>query len=103
MNASVLPLYYPGGIWEGNTTFVKERETVQVTEIKIGYPTTISNSVLREKLGMYPLKTSKDGRKLKLQYNLRNMPKKRLPAILDRTVSDEVATERTGKRWDSVL
>ena len=32
-------------------------------------------------MGLYPLETNGEVRKLKWQYKVRNMPKKRLPAI----------------------
>ena len=50
---------------------------------------------------MYPLKTNKDVRKLRWQYKVRNMPKKRLPAIADRAVWEKVTKGRAGIRWDS--
>ena len=40
---------------------------------------------------------------MKLQYKVRNMPKKRLPAIADRAVWEKVTKGRAGKRWDSVV
>ena len=40
-------------------------------------------SLVRAELGMYPLKTNRDTRKLKWQCNVRIVPKKRLPAIVD--------------------
>ena len=52
---------------------------------------------------MYPLKTNRDVRKLKWQYDVRNMPKKRLPAIADRAVWEKVTKGRAGIRWDRVV
>ena len=77
-----------GEVWEGNAKFVKQLETVQMTAVKhmLGCSSTASNTVLREKLGMYPLKTNKYVRKLKWQYKVKNMPEKRLPAMVDRAV-----------------
>ena len=46
---------------------------------------------------MYPLQTNRDVRKLKLQHKVRNMPKKRLPAMADRAVWEEVEKGRAGK------
>ena len=46
----------------------------------------MSNTVLRAELGMYPLETKRDVRKLKWQYKVSDMPEKRLPAIVDRAV-----------------
>ena len=34
---------------------------------------------------------------------VRNMPKKRLPAIADRAVREKVTKGRAGIRWDSVV
>ena len=52
----------------------------------IGCSSTTSGIVLRAEMAMYPLKTSRDVRELKWQYKVRNLPKKRLPAIVDRVV-----------------
>ena len=59
-----------------------------MTEAKnvLGCSSTTSNAVLRAELGMYPLQTNGDVRKLKWQNKVRNMPKKRLSAIADRAV-----------------
>ena len=45
----------------------------------------------------------RDVRKLKWQYKVRNMPKKRSPAIADRAVWEKVTKARAGIRWDSVV
>ena len=37
------------------------------------------------------------------QCKLRNMPKKRLPAIVDGAVREKVTKGRAGIRWDSVV
>ena len=50
---------------------------------------------------MYPLKTKRDAGKLKWQYQVRDMPEKRLPAIADRAVWDR--TTKAGIRWDNVV
>ena len=77
-------------VWEGNAKFVKQLETVQMTAAKniIGCSSTTSDTVLRAELliGMYPIQTNRDVRKFKWQYQVKNMPEKRLPAIVDRTV-----------------
>ena len=44
-----------------------------------------------------------DVRGLKWQYKVRNMPKKRLPAIADRAVWEKVTKGRAGIRWDNVV
>ena len=63
----------------------------------------MSNTVLRAELGMCPLETNRDVRKLKWQYKVRNMPKKRLPAIDGRAVWEKLTKELAGIRWDSVV
>ena len=40
---------------------------------------------------------------MKWQYKVRNMPKKRLPAIADRAVWEKITKGRAGIRWDSVV
>ena len=40
---------------------------------------------------------------MKWQHKVRNMPKKRLPAIADRAVWEKVTKGRAGIRWDSVV
>ena len=59
-------------------------ESVQVTAatIVLGCSSTTSITVLRAKLGLYPLKTRRDERKLKWQYKVRSMSKTRLPPLL---------------------
>ena len=69
----------------------------------LGCSSTTSNTVLRAELGMYPLKTNRDVRKLKWQYKVRNLPKKRSAVIADRAVRDKVTKGRAGIRWDSVV
>ena len=46
--------------------------------------------MLRAELGMYPPETNRYVRKLKGQYKVRNMPKKRLLAIADRAAWEKV-------------
>ena len=84
---------------------VKQLETVQMTAAKkvLGCSSTTSNTGLGAELGMYPLKTNRDVRKLKWQYKVRNMPKKRSPAIANRAVWEKVTKERAGIRWGSVV
>ena len=60
-------------------------------------------AVLRAELEMHPLKASRDVRTLKGQPKVRNMPKKRLPAIAERAVLEEVTKGPAGIRWDSVV
>ena len=98
---------YAGEVWEGNAEFVKKLETVQVTAAKnkkiLGCSSTTSNTVVRAELGMYPIKTKRDVRKLKWQCKVRNIPGKRLPAIADRAVWEKVTPGRAGIRWDDVV
>ena len=65
--------------------------------------TTSNTVVLRAELGMYPLQTNSDMRELKRQYKVRNMPKKRLSATVDRAVWKKVTKGRAGIRWGSVV
>ena len=53
---------------------------------------------MRAELGMYPLETNRDVIKLKWQHNIKNMPQKRLPAIVDRTVWEKITKGRAGTR-----
>ena len=62
-----------------------------------------SNTVPRAELGMHPLKTNRDTRKLKWEYKVRTMPTKRLPAIVDRAVREKATKGRVGKWWDGVV
>ena len=107
MNAIVPKLEYAGDTWEGNAKLVKQllTTTVQMTAAKkvLKCSSTTSNRVLRAELGTYPLKTNRNVRKLKWQHKVRNMPKKRLPAIADRAVWERVTKGRAGTRWDSVV
>ena len=68
MNMIVPKLEY-AKVWEGDAKLVKQLETVQMTAarkvLSIGCSGTTSNTVLRAGMGMYPLKTNKDVRKLK--------------------------------------
>ena len=68
-----------------------------------GCSSTTSNTELRAEPGMHLLKTIRDVRKLKWQYELKNMPEKRLPAIVDRAVWEKITKERAEKRWDNVV
>ena len=52
---------------------------------------------------MHPLKANRDVRMLKGQHKVRNMPKKRLPAISDRAVLEKLTKGRAGIRCDSVV
>ena len=98
INVIVPKLEYAGEVWEGNAKLVKQ--LVQMTAAKKvpGCSSTSSNTVLRAELGMYPLETNRDVRNLKWQYQVRNMPKKRLPTIADRAVWEKVTKGRAGIR-----
>ena len=61
------------------------------------------NTVLKAELGIHPLETNRDMTKLAWQYTVRNTPKKRLPAIVDRAVWEKVTKGRAGTRWDGVV
>ena len=47
---------------------------------------------------MYPPKAYVDTRKLKWQYKVRNIPKKRLPVLVDGAVREKVTKRRAGIR-----
>ena len=85
-------LEYLGEVWEGDAKFVKQLETVQMKAAKhiLGCSSTTRNTVFRVELGMYPLETNRDVRNLKLQYKVKNMPEKRLPAIVDTAVWEKI-------------
>ena len=59
-------LEYAGEVWDGNAKFVKQLETVQMTTARniLGCSSTTGNTVFKSELGMYPLKTNRDVRKL---------------------------------------
>ena len=84
----VQKLEYAGEVWERNAKFVKQLETVQMTAAEkiLGCSSTTSNTVLRAERGMYPLEANRDAKKFKWQYEAKNMPEERLPAIVDRAV-----------------
>ena len=105
INVIVPELDYAGEGWKGNAKFVKQLETVQMTAAKkiLACSSTTSITVLRAELGMYPLETNRDVRKLKWQYKVKNMAKKRLPAIVDRAVWEKITKGRAETRWDNVL
>ena len=88
MNVIVPKLEYAREVWEGNAKLVKQLETVQMTAAKKTPRclSTTSNTVLRAELGTHPLRTNRVKKKLKRQYKVRNMPQKRLAAIVDRAV-----------------
>ena len=54
---------------------------------------------------MYPFKRNRDIVKLKRQYLYKasNMPKKRLPTIVDKAVREKVTKERNSTRWGSAV
>ena len=58
---------------------------------------------IRAELGMYQLETNRDVRKLKWQYELKNMPEKRLSAIVANAVWEKITKGRAGTRWDNVV
>ena len=94
-------LEYAGKVWKGNAKFVKQLETVRMAAAR--KDTMTRNTALRAELGMYPLKTNRDVRKLKWVCKLKNMPEKRLPTIVDRAVWAKITKGRAGTRWDNVV
>ena len=55
----------------------------------LGCSSMTSNALLRAELGMYPLKTYRDVRRLQWQYKVENKPEKRLQAVADRLYGRE--------------
>ena len=84
---------------ERNAKSVNKLKTVQSAAAKkiVRCSSTTSNTVLRVELGMYPLQKNRDLSQSKCQYIVRDMPKKWLPAIVDRAVWEKV-TRRAGIR-----
>ena len=72
IDVNVPKLEYAREVWERNAKFVKQLKTVQMTAAKniLGCSSTMSNTLLRTELGMYPLKMCRDVRNLKLQYKV---------------------------------
>ena len=58
---------------------------------------------MRAELGIYSLKTNRDLRKLKWYYRVKNMQRKRLPAVVDRFVWKKRTKAKAGIRWDKVV
>ena len=52
---------------------------------------------------MYPLTINRDERKSEWQYKVKNMPEKRLPAIVDRAVWEKITKGWAAIRWDDVV
>ena len=79
----VPPLEYAGEVWEGNKKVVKELEAAQMKAAKIilGCSKRTSNATVRAELGIRPLKSGRDERKLTLQYRMCGMGEERLPRI----------------------
>ena len=78
MNVIVPKLEYAGEVWEGNAQLVKQLETVQMAAAKkvLGCSSTTSKN-----WECTHLKTNRDVTKLIWQYKVKNIPKKRLPAL----------------------
>ena len=76
---------------------------MKVAKNIIGCSSTTRNTWYRAELGMYPLETNRDVRKLKWQHNVKNMPEKRLPAIVDGAVREIITKRRAGIRRDNVV
>lgn len=71
---------------------------------RVVYSKKTSNTVLIVvELGIYPLKTNGDMGKRKRQCKVRNMPRNRLPAEIDRVVWKKVTKRQAGIRWDSIV
>ena len=82
------------------TSSGKYLQTVQKGGYKniLGCACTTSKTELRTELEMYQHETNKDKRKMKKLYTLRNMPGKRLSAIVNSASWVKETIERTGSR-----
>ena len=71
MNVTLIisKLEYAGEVREGNAKLANQLVPVQMAPAKkiLSCPSTTSNTALRAELGMHPLKTNRDMRKLKWQ------------------------------------
>ena len=65
----------------------------------LGCSSTTSNTVLKAKLGMYPLEIKWGGEKVEIM----SVPKERLPTIAKSVVCEKVTRGRAGIRWDNVV
>ena len=93
-------------VWEGNAKLVKKLETVPMTAAKrkiLGCSKTASDTALRAELGMYSHKSNRGLRKLKWDYRVKNMQRKRLTAIVNRFVWKKRTKGKAGIRWDKVV
>ena len=99
-------LDYAGEVWEGNAKLVKQLKTIQMRAAKRSTRMLKFDEVLqqyKEQNWKSTHSKHRDVRMLKGQHKVRNMPKKRLPAIADRVVLEEVTKVPAGIRWDSVV
>ena len=71
--------------WGGNAKFVKQLETVQMTEATkvLGYSSTTSYTALRAEPGMYPLKTNKRRDKVEMTIESKEHAKKEVASHYD--------------------
>ncbi|CAM9593541.1 unnamed protein product, partial [Sphacelaria rigidula] len=97
----VAKLEYAGEVWEGDVKLEKlgKIQMAAAREI-LGCSKTTSNTVLRAELGVYSLETNGDMRKLRCQYSVKNMQRKRFPAKVDKAVWKKSIKGKAGKRWD---
>ena len=65
--------------------------------------TTTSTVLSAEEPKLYPHKRARDVRLSKWKFQTRNMPKTRLPAMVDRAAWKEVTNKRAVRRWDRVF
>ena len=99
-------LDYAGEVWEGNAKLVKQLKTIQMRAAKRSTRMLKFDEVLqqyKEQNWKSTHSKHRDVRMLKGQHKVRNMPKKRLPAIADRAVLEKHTKGRAGIRWDSVV
>ena len=85
---------------------VKQVETVQTRAAKKSARMLKHDeqyTLLRAELGMYPLETNRDTRKLKRQYKARNMPTKRFQAIANRAVWQKMTQGQAETRLNNIV
>ena len=83
-------------------TFFRLATPLPAAKKVLGFSSPTSNTVLRAELGVHPLETIRDARKLKWRYKVWNMPKKMLPALANSAVREKVTKGRAATRSDNV-
>lgn len=61
-----------------------------------GCSCSTGTAVFRAELGMHPLRRNREVKNMKMQYNVKSVPKRRLPAMADEAVGEKVKGEPGG-------